>query len=252
MKLKVVSLNIWEGIFLDQAIDFIDSQNPDVVMLQEVYGENDPSDDRQFRTLEILQGSLDLPYSYYIPGLRHNRKEGKFLVGNAIFSKHPILSEDVVFFNAPFNDDFVVANENNHLYPHTLQNIVIDTPVGDVSVFNLHGTWDLDGDNYSEQRKQMSEAIIKATSGKKRVVLAGDTNAKPTNEAMRNVEQHLTSVFGDNLKSTFNMKRKDNPGYATAAVDMMFVSPDVKILESDCPNVDISDHLPLVATLELK
>lgn len=251
MKLKVVSLNIWEGILLDQAIDFIRAQNPDVVMLQEVYGKNDPKDAKQFRTLEVLQDSLGLPYSYYTPGLRHRREEGKFLIGNAIFSKHPILHGDAIFFNAPYSDDFTVTNESNHLYPHTLQDVAIDTPVGEVNVFNIHGTWDLDGDNYSEQRKQMSEAIIKATSGKPRVILAGGTNAKPTNQAIRNIEQHLVSVFGDNLTSTFNMRRKDNPGYATAAVDMMFVSSDVKILEKNCPSVDISDHLPLVATLEV-
>jgi endonuclease/exonuclease/phosphatase family metal-dependent hydrolase len=47
------------------------------------------------------------------------------------------------------------------------------------------------------------------------------------------------------------MHRKDNPGYATAAVDMLFVSPGIKIIDRQCPDVDISDHLPVVATLEV-
>jgi endonuclease/exonuclease/phosphatase family metal-dependent hydrolase len=69
---------------------------------------------------------------------------------------------------------------------------------------------------------------------------------------MKNIEQYLTSVFGNNLKSTFNMRRKDNPGYATAAVDMLFVSPNIRIVNSECSDVDISDHLPVIATLEVK
>ncbi len=47
------------------------------------------------------------------------------------------------------------------------------------------------------------------------------------------------------------MRRKKDPGYATSAVDVVYVSPEIKIISRDCPNVDISDHLPLVATLDI-
>jgi endonuclease/exonuclease/phosphatase family metal-dependent hydrolase len=67
---------------------------------------------------------------------------------------------------------------------------------------------------------------------------------------MRAIEEHLTSVFGNSLTTTFNMRRKENPGYATAAVDLMYISNDLRVTGKDCPDVDISDHLPLVVTLE--
>ncbi len=251
MKLKAVTLNVFEGNLLDQAIDFLKAENADILFLQEVYGLNDQASDGQFRTLERAMQSLGEVYYDYVPGLRHNRKEGKFLQGNAILSKFPILKRNAIFFNDPYNDNFIDSPETNPMFPHVLQHVVLNTAIGEVNAFNLHGTWDLDGDNYSEKRQQMSQAIIKSVEGKIRVILAGDTNAKPTNKAMRNVEQYLNSVFGNELKSTFNMNRKDNPGYATAAVDMMFVSSDVKIIEKTCPEVDVSDHLPLVAIFEI-
>ena len=111
--------------------------------------------------------------------------------------------------------------------------------------------YDLDGDNFSEARRKMSDTIIKNIQGKDNVILAGDTNAKPTNKAMRAVEDHLTNVFGNDLTTTFNMRRKENPGYATAVVDLMYVSPNIRILDKVCPAVDISDHLPLIATFEI-
>ncbi len=249
MKLKAISLNIWEGNFLDGAIDFFRSENADILFLQEVYGLNDSASDDKFRTLEILKETLGFPYFYYVPGVKHSRKEGKFFQGNAILSKFPITDSSAVFFNDPFNDNFVDGPEHNPFFPHTLQHAVLSTHAGEINAFNIHGTWDLDGDNYSEKRQQMSRAIIEAVKGKPRVILAGDTNAKPTNKAIRNVEEHLTSVFGEELKTTFNMKLKDNPGYATAAVDMMFISTDIKVIEKACPKVEISDHLPLVASL---
>ena len=47
------------------------------------------------------------------------------------------------------------------------------------------------------------------------------------------------------------MRRKINPGYATAVVDMVFASSRLKILDHQCPDVDISDHLPLVVKIEI-
>ncbi len=95
---------------------------------------------------------------------------------------------------------------------------------------------------------------MEQTKGLRRVIVAGDTNAKPTNPAMLAIEQQLVSVFKNDLPTSFNVRRKDLkkfPGYATATVDLMYVSPDVTVVVRDCSNVDISDHLPLTATLHI-
>jgi endonuclease/exonuclease/phosphatase (EEP) superfamily protein YafD len=137
--------------------------------------------------------------------------------------------------------------------PRELEHVVIETPNGDVNVFNLQGVWDLDGDNYSEQRKKMAEVIVTAVEGKEHVILGGDTNARPTNKAIQQIEAKLINVFKGQLKTTFNMRHKDNPGYATSVVDMLFVSPnDMEVLSRECPNVNISDHLPLVMEVTLR
>ena len=109
----------------------------------------------------------------------------------------------------------------------------------------------MDGDNFSDKRRKMSDVIVNAVKDKQQVILAGDTNAKPTNQAVTAIEAHLHSVFGHELTTSFNMRRKDNLGYATAVVDLMFVSPDIHVFSHECPDVDISDHLPLIAELEL-
>lgn len=71
--------------------------------------------------------------------------------------------------------------------------------------------WELDGDNYSPQRQTMSEVIIEQIKDKTHVILAGDTNAKTTNKAIAEIEKHVTNVFGHQLTTSFNMKRKDIP-----------------------------------------
>ncbi len=97
----------------------------------------------------------------------------------------------------------------------------------------------------------MSQTIIEQTAGKQHIIVAGDTNAKYTNPVMRKIEENLTNVFGDSLTTSFNMRRKTNPGYGTAVVDMIYASNDLTILDRDCPEIDVSDHLPLVTTFEI-
>jgi endonuclease/exonuclease/phosphatase family metal-dependent hydrolase len=251
MRIKFLSLNLWHGTLLDSCIDFLKEKNADIVILQEVHNGGDTNLPEHLRSLEAIKAKLHYPFQDYAAGLLFKHPEGMIPNGNAILSKFKIVDSDYIFFREPFNEYYEDVPENYPTYPRILQHAQLETPAGELNVFNFHGVWDLDGDNYSERRKEMAEKLIKATMDKPNVLLGGDTNAKPTNQAIKDIEQHLTSVFGNDLKSTFNMRRKDNPGYATAAVDMLFVSPSIKIIDRQCPDVDISDHLPVVVTLEV-
>ena len=73
----------------------------------------------------------------------------------------------------------------------------------------------------------------------------------PHTKTIQNIEKNLKNIFKDKLKTTFNLKQKNLHPLSTIVVDMIFASPDLKIIETYCPNVDISDHLPLVCVLEI-
>jgi endonuclease/exonuclease/phosphatase family metal-dependent hydrolase len=251
MRIKLLSLNLWHGALIERCVEFLDLQDADVVLLQEVHNGLDAALPPRLRSLSAIQDKLNYPHRVYAEALLFNHPEGKIPNGNAILSKYRITGSDFLFFHETFNQSYDDIPENYPKYPRVLQHAQLETPVGEINAFNFHGVWDLDGDNYSDRRREMGEKIIAAIKGKQNVILGGDTNAKPSNQAIKNVEEHLKSVFGTTLKSTFNMRHKDNPGYATAAVDMLFVSPNIKILDKQCPNIDVSDHLPVVATLEV-
>jgi len=254
MQLKFITLNLWLGGILQKDIlEFLKKEKADVVVLQEVYSSPDTKIPPHNRSLEFLS-ELGYPYQDFAPALVDDYPWGKITEGNAVLSRFPIKESNVTFFDKPFDPNRARAAFDPATYPTTprnLEHVVLDTPAGDVNVFNLQGVWDLNGDNFSPQRQQMSEVIIREIKGKANVILAGDTNAKYTNPAMRAIEEYLTNIFGDSLTTTFNVKRKDNPGYATAVVDMIYVSPTIKVIEKSCPDIDVSDHLPLVTTLQI-
>lgn len=250
-----MSLNTWHGGYLwDAALEFIKSEGADILLLQEAYDGHDPESEPRFRMMSAFRQLLDYKYSDFAQAMVYVTPEGAYPHGNAAFSKFPIQTTSFSYLAEPKDDrqQYEDTPENWPILPSVLQHVQLETPVGSAHIFNMHGVWDLDGDNYSPQRQKMRDVILRDTAGKQNVILAGDSNAKASNQAMLELEPQLKSVFGQELKSTFNMRRKDNPGYATAAVDLMFVSPDVSIINKICSDVDVSDHLPIIAELEIK
>jgi hypothetical protein len=47
------------------------------------------------------------------------------------------------------------------------------------------------------------------------------------------------------------MKHKTDPGFADAVVDMLFITPDITVRDHYASKANVSDHLSLVATLEV-
>ena len=125
----------------------------------------------------------------------------------------------------------------------------IDANGTNLHVFNTHGVWGEDG-NDNERRLAMGEMIIKAILGKEHVILGGDFNTDEKSQTIANIEQHLPNIFKGERTTSFNMRRK-NPAlnYSTGIVDFIFVSSDFKVISHASPDTDISDHLPLLATL---
>jgi endonuclease/exonuclease/phosphatase family metal-dependent hydrolase len=251
MKVKVVSLNTWHGGRLfDEMVAFLRQEAPDVVMMQEVYAGTDPELERRFRTVPVLQAELGYAQAHFAAVHLEVFDWGRLEAGNGVLSRWPIAKTEVTPFCGSYGE-YRDVPEEWPTAPCNLQRAVVEAPGGTLNIFNFHGPVDYDGDNPSPRRREMSEVLIRETKGKRNVILAGDTNAKPTNPAMLAIEKHLQPAFKPDIVSTFNMRHKDNPGYATAVVDLMYVSREIKVLRYECPDVDISDHRPIVAELEV-
>lgn len=251
MKVKILCLNLYRGgLFWENIQKFFLREKPDILCLQEVFN----GDDKQpinFQSISRLR-SLFPSYSfYYSPELCEIWPNGRGDGGNAVFSRFPIIEKSTIFLHRTYQrivrpkleDDF------SH-YPKNMQQVVVDIGGKKLNVFNLHGVWGKDGVDNPE-RLRTSKIIVKEIKGKVPALLMGDFNMKPDTQSIFNIEEHTTNVFKGDLETSFNMKHKTNPGYATAVVDMFFTSPDLKIVSKSCPDDDVSDHKPLVAVIEI-
>lgn len=253
MKIKFLTLNLFEGgLLFDNIVDFLQKQKADIMVFQEAHNSFNEKLANNLRSIQLLAGKFSSYYFRFAPMWVDNRAEGKIEFGNAVFSRFPIISENTVFFDIPFDPNYKREDQKgDYTYiPRNMLHAEVKAEETNINIFNIHGIWGFDGRD-TKRRLKMGQTIIDNIKDKKNVILAGDFNLSPDTKTVGNIEKHLVSIFGEELTSTFNMKHKSDPGYAKAAVDMIFVSKNIKVMEKACPQVDVSDHLPLICSLKV-
>lgn len=254
MKIKILTLNIWGGELLSDVKNFIRNENPDIVLLQEVYNKKYNLDPK-FESFNILKKGLDFPYYAFESLFIDVRLSGKKIPqGNAIFSRFSIKNQKLIFFDIPFGEfsleEGKININKNKVIPMGMLKAEIELPNKNIDTYSIHGIWGLDGGD-NPRRIEMSRIIVDEVKDKENVILGGDFNLKPNTRTIKNIEEQLQNVFKNELVSTFNMKHKELLGYATAVVDMIFVSRHFKVVNHYMPDADVSDHMPLIAELDV-
>ncbi len=256
MKIKVVSLNLWNGGRLfDQAHDFLQRQRADLMFLQEAYNGNDLNIKKRFRTVEIFKATFPQHQTCFSPVFLDKREgEGSIQAGQLIISKFPLSNTRAIHIDTPFGEYDHDSIEDFSDFPTMLQTTFAKIGNKHVKLLNIHGPVNNDGTADTNRRLRMREVILEEIKDQKNVILSGDFNVQAKTQTIKGIEQKLINIFKDDLTTSFNVKQKNLekfPGFANAVVDMMFISPEIKVINKSCPQVDISDHLPLVATLDV-
>ena len=128
-----------------------------------------------------------------------------------------------------------------------------------VYLMNVHGKARPGHKLDTPARARQSQKIInflKSKEGPK--IIGGDFNLMPSTYAVRlfEKEDYRNLIKDFEIKSTRNRlsweQFASGPGFVRQYyADYVFVSPDVKVKNFEVPNVEISDHLPLILDFEI-
>lgn len=251
MNFKLISLNIWQGgLLLDQAIQFLKDEDPDIIALQEVFNSDTLSLDKRFRTVQILKAEFpEYNFSFSADQFQNIDSENVDR-GNLVMSKFKIKSSKAHFYDIKYGE----VNEENRVdftdIPRNLQHVEIEFQNSTINLFNTHGIWGFDNAD-NPRRTNMANIIVNESKGKANVIVCGDFNVDQNSNTIAIIEEQLKNIFKNEYKTSFNLKHKEDGGFAVAMVDMIFISGDLNVLKHARPEVNISDHLPVVAELEL-
>lgn len=255
MKLKFICLNLWlGGKLFDNVVDFLNREKPDVLALQEVFNSKDPKYPKNYRTMEEFSKIFKYKYFDFAPAFLNHQSDGAVMeCGNAIFSKYPIVSRDITFFDIPFDTEYSENKMGGDFSktPRNLQHVQLNIDEKTVNVFNTQGIWGFDGED-NPRRFAMGRTIRENYLGKENIILCGDFNTLDHTKAMSVFETELKNVFKGELKRTFNMRHKPkDSGFATAVVDMIYVSPSINVTKHYTVDDDVTDHVPLICEFSI-
>lgn len=249
MQITYLSLNIWGGRLLHTLIPFLKEQQPDILAVQEVYNGSEPTLPDSLRSYSLIAQALEFPFHTFVPAFGHVLLEGTVDRGNAIFSKFPLMAQKTLFFTVPYNSSLVEAYPYDTT-PYLMQHNLVALPHGKIMhVYNTHGLWGTDPHD-NERRLKMSDMIVQEVSQKSPLILSGDFNVKESSQTIQRIARNLQNVCVGKAHTTINHRRKP-PEFAPYVIDCMFVSSDIQILTSAILDVDVSDHLPLLCTLDI-
>ena len=221
--------------------DLIKNENPDVLALQE------------FRNVQNFK--LDYPYfsnpptwDYTDPIKLKNRR-----VDLALYSKYPIVNEGVVRHTkvliASMFIDIVKNKDTIRVYTSHLASLGI---IPNADYFGHDDSEKLVKKvqkSFKVQQQQIDSLSLHVHKSKYPVILTGDLNNTSYSWAYKNVKNELQDSFleaGTSFGTTYKFKR------FPLRIDYIFADKNFKITSHKNYNVELSDHYPIKATLELK
>ncbi len=213
---------------------FINSQNPDVICIQE----------RSRRHLPIYEEVFS-NYTLY----------PEEYIGTCIYTKVPILDSGNIYFdtnahNATWVDLKVDGNIMRIYSIHLSSNKV------KVLSDNIKEMWDeslfiLDKYNLHSVKRiaQLKEILKHAESSPYPVMLTGDFNDVPMSYLYRLVAKSYNDAFMDH---GIGFDKTHNTKIPILRIDYAFCADKINVLDQDVIKVNYSDHFPLITTIELK
>ncbi|OIJ14181.1 hypothetical protein BKP35_07420 [Anaerobacillus arseniciselenatis] len=226
-----MTLNVQHGRGLDRKVNLerialmVEREKIDIVGLNEVdccFSRRSFFEDQG----EWLASRLKMNYVFG-PAIQTGRKRNR-QYGNAFLSRYPILSNH----NLIFRFKVPVAE------PRSLLEAKVATDERNIKVFVSHFSI------HPVLNDRMVRFLWESDHSEPTIIM-GDFNRKPSSNAYRMMSEKLIDCAALNPHFTFPAKKP------RSRLDYIFVTDHFKVIESAVIESDVSDHLPVVALLEL-
>lgn len=237
MELKVMSYNTlhcedWKRgkIDFDAYADYIRETGAEIIGLNEVRGEGEKIEAYQAQA-KILGEKLG--YNYYFA--QAIEVYGKNPYGNAILSKHPIISAETIMVPDPPSRTYDRPYETRCVLKAKID-------VNGQTVCALVTHFGLNPDEAENAVK-----TVLANKPESKVLLMGDFNLTPESEILLPIREVMTDT-ADAFEKEMLSWPSDEP---EVKIDYMFHSKDIKTITAEIPAKVLSDHRPYIAVLEV-
>jgi hypothetical protein len=260
--LRICSLNLWGGQVFEPLLEFVRQQAPrtDLFCFQESLAAAELLPlSCGFRTtlfrdlaaaLPDFDGIFDPVVSW--PESTSNHRQITVPFGLATFARRSLPIVERRPARIIDHQDTLDAVPGLHPIIRWLQLTYLRVPGGTLMVANYHGIARPGSKLDSDERLEQSRAIrrvLDAQDGP--LVLVGDFNLLPDTESVRLLGEGRRNLVLDRAIPT--TRSRLNPYYGTPQeqphANYAILSPELEVVDFQVPDVEISDHLPMLLEL---
>lgn len=266
--LKVIQLNCWNFRYFEEMLEFLKREKPDIINLQEVSSGDLIMNPNKNFDFEYLKKELGMN-GVFVPrfGIKDDVK-GDYFFGNGFLTNLEIVDHGSFFDK--FSPEFSWYAKDNHVFSVHKD----DKYQGYIRSFELPNNFVWGTLKYKNQLirnitshltvsfkctetlqiLQQARQLVEFINGVKDIptIFSGDLNIHGESNSVKLIETKLDRVSKDIINTMNpNLGSKlflDEPN--GLAVDHIFAK-GFEVISCVCPVVTISDHLPVVAELEL-
>lgn len=252
MHLKVVQVNIYKGRYLNSLVSFLKTQYADIVFMQEVTSGVVNLSGVDSNIFEFLKRELSCEGVFY-PSATIIDKTNSFQ-GNAVLTRHKILESKFIPLNR--HSGMTLDRFNNSdffpVFPRSIVEAKIEINDNEIVALSCHGAWTAPPQDNEENYRQAKLVAKHLKDLKLPFIMGADMNMPPETRVIKTIEKSAKNLIVGSgiLQTTHPVVHKAVPrGFL---VDYIFTSKHFKKISIEAPNILVSDHLPLVAEVELK
>lgn len=253
MKLKFIQINIYKGKFLDALVDFLKEEKPDFISMQEVTTNKlNNCSDKTLNLFEYIKEKLGYDGVYNGDTKLVDDQNSSF--GNAVLTKLPVVGSNVVILNQFRSLTLSEMDHGQEVWPHVSRHVLdllVKVDEKNIHAMSWHGAWTAPPQDTEITVNQAQKVADYLKGLGEPFILGVDMNAIMQSKAVETVSEAANNLMiGSGVLQTTHPKvHKIVPrGFL---VDYIFTSPEFKLKSLRVPQVTISDHLPVIAELEI-
>lgn len=262
--MKLISLNV--GIKIDNSRkvgEFIESQKPDIVAFQEIVRHLDESVFDMYKSKAHIEQIIgkSLPFSFFGPqwitdamrinGKVHRNFNGFVEQGNEVLSKFPIVSATNEFYHKNYSLELEWENFYTEDHPRSVQFVELDVNKKKLQIINIHGLYSKDKLDSERTLAQCKYVLNMAKRKDLPTIIVGDFNLFPDTESIQIINKEFRNLIKEYRISSTRPSFDDGTDVGNNVVDYIFVNDRIEVKRFEVPNVNISDHLPLILDFEI-
>ncbi len=249
-RIKVLSYNTnGLGRNTQQLLTYINSQDADIVCLQEVNVYKNP----EHLTLPALRHAMHTyPYTYYDFKVYNNVRQ----FGNVVFSRYPLIHKHTIAYSSRSNIssccDVVIASDTIRLLVNHLESYSIidsDLKIDTLSFSSLRNSPLSHKIKHARPlRRQQARAVKQECNNSPHpVIVVGDFNATPVSYVYWEIKHGLRDCFTECCRGKLGNTYTGH--HIGVRIDYILCSTTLTPIDFSIDHVNYSDHYPVTATI---